>query len=168
MSAFETMVKNKNKIFNILFLLFSLFVAGQIYGKQLKRRDLLVERKDLESKKNVILDGISNTDKRIESYKSLLERDDPSKVISIVSNIANQTEVKIISIKPDQQQRLSEYVKIPYRMELITASYHNLGYFLSRLESHGSVFMVDAIEVRKEGLSKDLKVTLTASLITNK
>lgn len=165
MDAYEWISKNKNKIINILFLALSLFVAGKIYGSQLKGRDLLTEKKDRESKKNVILESISGTEKKIEAYRKLLGDKDASGVINAIGNMANQTGVKITSIRPAKQEKFPEYVKIPYKLELATQGYHSLGRFLSRLESHADIFMVDTIELRAEERTKDLKAILTLSLI---
>ncbi len=168
MDAYEWISRNKNKIINILFLALSLFVAGKIYSGQLKSRNLLVEKKDRESKKNIILEGINDTVKKIEAYRKLLGEKDASGVINTVGNIANQTGIKIISIKPIKQERLPEYVKIPYRLELMTESYHNLGRFLSRLESHADIFMVDTMDLKADERTKDLKAIMTLSLVSYK
>ncbi|KPK97386.1 MAG: hypothetical protein AMJ95_09310 [Omnitrophica WOR_2 bacterium SM23_72] len=168
MDAFEWMIRNKNKIFNILFLALSLFIAGKIYGKQLEARNLVVEKKGQESKKNVILESISDTEKRVAAYRKLLGEKDGSSVINTIGTIAGQTGVKIISVKPVKVEKYPEYVKIPFKLELSAENYHSFGRFFSRLESHADIFMVDALDIGVEEKSKNLKAVLTVSLVTNK
>ncbi|MFH1457891.1 MAG: type 4a pilus biogenesis protein PilO [Candidatus Omnitrophota bacterium] len=168
MDAFEFMTKHKNRIFNLLFFALSLFIAGKIYNKQLREVDLLIEKKNLESKRNEILESISSTEKKIDAYKNLLERRDVSNVINTISDIASATDVSITSMRPNHQEKYPEYVKIPYKLELATESYHNLGRFLSRLESHEDVFMVDSIDIRTQERSDGLKAALTLNLVVYK
>ncbi|MFH0827303.1 MAG: type 4a pilus biogenesis protein PilO [Candidatus Omnitrophota bacterium] len=168
MDTSEWIFKNKNKIINILFVALFLFIAGKIYGKQLEAMNLLVEKKDLELKKNVILDGISGTEKKIAAYRKLLGEKDGSSVINTIGTIAGQTGVKIISVKPTKLEKYLEYVKFPYKLQLSAESYHSLGRFFSRLESHADIFMVDAVEIGLEERSNNLKAVLTVSLVSNK
>jgi len=164
----DWLFKNKNKVLNILFLLLSLFIAGKIFNKQLEARELLVGKKGMESKKNVILENISSTEKRITAYRKLLGEKDGSSVINTIGTIAGQTGVKIISVKPVKVEKYPEYVKIPFKLELSAENYHSFGRFFSRLESHADIFMVDALDIGVEEKSKNLKAVLTVSLVTNK
>ncbi|KPK98602.1 MAG: hypothetical protein AMJ95_03010 [Omnitrophica WOR_2 bacterium SM23_72] len=164
----DWLFKNKNKVLNILFLLLSLFIAGKIFNKQLEARELLVGKKGMESKKNVILENISSTEKRITAYRKLLGENDGSNVINTIGAIAGQTAVKIIAVKPTRVEKYPEYVKIPFKLELSAENYHSLGRFFSRLESHADIFMVDAVIIGMDQSSHDLKAFLTISLVTNK
>jgi len=168
MEAQDFIGKYKNKILNVAIIILSLFIASKIYKEQLKGIDSLKEKKNLESKRSEILESISRTEKKNNAYKELLSRKDASNVISTVSNIAKEFNIKIISIRPTQQQKYIEYAKIPFDLVLNASSFHDLGNFISKIESHRDVYTIDSLGISIERQSKQLNINLTLSSIVYK
>jgi Tfp pilus assembly protein PilO len=158
--------KYKNVFVNIAVVLVSLFIAFNfIYKKQQAEMAVLQEKKQTEEKKNVVLDNISLLEKKIDAYTVLLAKKDASAVISSINEMAKASGVKIVSIRPGQEQQASDYMKSSFDLSLQVDSYHTLGKFISRLESYRDVYVVDSVEIRPDqgkGLSINLKVSSIA------
>lgn len=161
-------IKHKNKILNVAILLLSLLIASRIYKQQLKELDSLKAKEDLEYKRSEILAGISAAEKKIAAYKILLPKKDASEMINTISNLAKESNVKIVSIRPAQQQKYSEYVKIPFNLILTAPGYHALGNFISRIERFQAVYTVETIEIISQTSPRMLNINLTLNSIEYK
>ncbi len=158
--------KYKNNIFNIALIIFALIVANNIYKKQAKVIESLKAKVDLELKKNDVLNGIGQLEKKINSYKSLLTRKESNVVMNVITNIARDSEVKIISIRPASENRQADYIKFTFALILNTPNYHALGKFISKLESYQDVYSVETVTVASQDETKRaLTVNLNVSSI---
>jgi len=148
------LLSNKNlnikNIVNILIILITLIVAINLFKSQGRNIQLLKERQEQETKKNALLGNISQLEKKIVPYKNTFNKNkkDISLVLNTVSNIANESNMKIISIRPNKEQDFPEYSKYSFDLVAGTDSYHVLGQFISNLESHPDVYMVDRFDLK--------------------
>ncbi len=154
--------KHKDKIFNIniLIIILSLIIANNIYKKQGKEIISLKAKNEVEIKKNKVLEGVSGIEKRMASYKKLLIKKDMGEVINNISTIARNAGVEIVSIRPETQVVSAEYIKRPLRVEFKSQSFHKIGKFISELESHSDVYIVDSLEIKTDRATKGLIVNL--------
>lgn len=157
--------KNIKKIVNIAIIILALIISSNIYKQQAKEIESLKIKNDLEAKKNAVIESIGKQEKTINAYRNLLIKKDAGSVINIISNIAKDSEVKIASIRPGQEQRFPDYINMPFSLTLSAPNYHALGNFISRLESYKDVYMVEVIEIKSESQSKELTISLTVSSI---
>jgi len=157
--------KHKNKILNVIIILVVLIVSRNIYRYQFNVKLSLGKKDAVEIKKNKVLENISQLEKRINSYKNLLVKKDPSLIINSISNIAKESGIKIASIKPNPEQAYPEYIKFPFNLALIAPSYHALGKFISRIESLKDVYSIDSLEMKPDIEAKELNVNLAMSSI---
>lgn len=157
--------KNKNKILNLAVIILAFIIAGNIHKQQTKEIESLKSKKNMETKNNAAIENIGKLEKSINAYKNLLVKKDVSSVINTVSNIAKESGVKIISVRPVSEKKYPDYIKFPFSLMLSAADYHTLGGFISRIESYQDVYVVEAVEIRSQEQKKGLTVNLTISSI---
>jgi hypothetical protein len=158
MEKIELLEKNKNKILNFGIIILALFIALQIYRVGNQQVDFLIQEKDDELKKNTVIEEIANLEKRIEAYKKVFVKKDISAVMATLSGIAKISSVKIISIKPSDEEVYPNYIKSTFLINVSAPSYHFLGDFISRIESHKDIFLVGAVSVISTLSDQDLEV----------
>lgn len=143
----ELFEKNKNKILNFGIIILALFVVFQIYRSSDEQVNSLIGQKDEELRKNAALEEIASLEKKVEKYKTVFVRKDLGAVIDTISNIAKNCSIKIISIKPANEEVFPNYVKAAFLITVSSPSYHSLGNFVSQIESYKDVYMVDEISI---------------------
>lgn len=157
--------KNKNKLLNLAVIIIAFMIASNIYRQQTREIESLKSKSNTETKKNTVIENISNLEKSIGTYKNLLAKKDAGSVINTVSNIAKESGVKIVSVKPSAEQRQADYIKFPLNLVLSVPNYHTLGRFISKIESYQDVYVVESIEIRFQEQAKELAVSLIISSI---
>jgi Tfp pilus assembly protein PilO len=154
---------NKKNIFNIAAIILSLIIAYNIYKLQLREMKKIEQKNQETMEKNTVREYISQFERKVTDYKNLLSKRDSGVVIDTFSKIAQQTGVKIITVRPLPEQKYPEYIKMPFDLVLSTPDSHALGKFISKVESYEDVYMVDSLEIRSQTQARDLSVNLTIS-----
>lgn len=157
--------KLKDNIPNLVIIIIAIIISTNTYKKQLKEIQLLREKKEIEIKKNIILEDINLLEKKINFYKSLFVRKDASIIMSTINDIAKEAGIKIISFRPLQEQRFEDYVKIPFDLMIIAPNYHALGKFISKVESYNDIYIVDLVSLKFEEETEELSVGLMISSV---
>lgn len=157
----------KNKILNVLIVAVALFTAFNIYKDQAKAIQSLTGKKQKEIEKNEILDTISRMDKKIRAYRNFLNKKDISLVIDNLGNIAENSNVKISSIKPDLEQVYPLYVKYAFNIGLTVNNYNTLGKFISKLEKSDDVYMIEGLSVLPNYMFSKEKESELKGLVVN-
>lgn len=159
--------KNKNKIFGLGIIILSLFIAFNIYKAQLAKVDSLKSMIIEESKKNNILSGIGQLAEEVDYYRKLLVKTELSLLMSDISNLAWESGVKIISIKPSGESTLPEYTKYNFELLVTSPNYDNLAGFINKVEVDKNVYIVDALSINSASYNKDreLKAGLRISAV---
>lgn len=165
MDAIEFINKNKNIFFNLALILLALFVSSKIYKSQHKTIVSLVERTQEESKKNALMQDINLLEKKIGLYINFLQKKDAASTISALGSIAKESNIKVISIRPSQERRFPEYVKIPFDLSLNAPDYHTLGKFISRVENYQDFYIIDSLSINANSQLKGLNVSLKVSAV---
>jgi Tfp pilus assembly protein PilO len=142
-----TLISDKNKIINAIIILVTLPIAVNIYKFQTRNIDALNMQKDIEIKKNEILEKIGQSEKKINAYKELLNKKDISLIVNTISNIAKNSGIEVISIKPVNREDLSVYSRYSFALTINADSYHLIGGFISSLESCPDVYFIDRITI---------------------
>lgn len=156
--------KHKGKILNAAVIIFAVIIANNIYRNQLNEINSLREKKEMELKKKDILGDFTGLESKLNAYKELLGKRDLSVVINDINAIAKSSNVKIISIKPSEEESYPEYVKFPFELVVTTVNYHALGKFVSALENSSIVFLVEGVNVRSESDTEGKAEILNANL----
>ncbi len=98
---------------------------------------------------------------RLDGLKAVLpEEKDVGDLIGRMQQLAVQSNVKIISIKPAAAMTRAMYSELPYEVE-IDASYHNLGLFLDRLSKLSRIINVSDLNIKSKE-KPDVTSTITA------
>ena len=165
--------KNKNKIINSGVILLAIFAAVYLFNLQSQQFVSLEANKEEEVKKNEVLESLSRVEKRINSYKHTLNKKDLGGVIGAMTDIARETGVKVISVKPGTDQPYADYIKTSFLIVIKVPDYHALGKFISKVENYKDLFLVEDVNITLTGISqidnkseKDLDISLKLSTIT--
>lgn len=145
------LLKEKNKVVSIAIILVSILAAVNIYKAQVKNIGGLRERKDVEFKKNDVINEINQLEKKMDFYKGLLIKRDAGSMINIIDDIAQEEGVKIVSLRPSAAQDFPLYTKQPFDLSVKAQGYHAIGRLISRLESHSDIFIVDTVKIKAAG-----------------
>lgn len=162
-------IKNKNNLINIGLIILSLIIAKNIYSGQVKTIEKQKTNKDIELKKNVLINDISRFEKRINAYKKVLYKRDTTSIINSITQIASSSQIKVTSVKPEREKEYAVYNEISIRLSIVASDYHKIGGFISKLENAPELYRIDSISIRALGqtssisgedrLSVDLTVT---------
>ncbi|MDD5116476.1 MAG: type 4a pilus biogenesis protein PilO [Candidatus Omnitrophica bacterium] len=163
----------KDKIINAAVMLLAVFVAFYLYGLQNQQLSSLEESKNEEARKSEIIESLNRVEKRINSYKKTFTGKDLGSVIDAMTEIAKDTGVKVISVKPGSEHRESDYTRSSFLIVVRAADYHALGNFISRLENYKDLFLIEDLNISAvtdsmsgRKLDSDLDVSLKISAIT--
>ncbi len=148
MESAALLKKNKNKLLNAGTVLLTLIIVINIYKGQNQAIQMLRAQKDSELKKNEVLAVIGQSEKRIATYSNLFSKKDASLLINTLSNIARDSNMKIMAINPRGQEDRSVYVKYPFDLTLGVDSYHTIGRFVSNLENANEIFFIDKATIK--------------------
>ncbi len=160
----------KTKVLNIGLIILALIIAGGIYDGQVKDMDSLKEKKETETKKNKLFESIAGLEKEVSSYENFFIEKDMNSVIGTISNIARASNVNIISIKPEAEEKNPDYIKLPLGLTVGADNYHTLGKFISNIEGAQDLFIIDTISIKPQeattaGQNKELVANLRISTI---
>ncbi len=172
MEKTELFEKHKNKVLNFGVIILALFIAFQIYKSADQRLNSLIQQKDDELKKNKAAEEIAAFERKIEGYKKIFVKEDVGSVIDTISNIAKNCAIKIVSIKPGNEEAYPDYIKSAFLITVSAPDYHSLGNFISQIESYKDIYTVDEVNIASaeinqplESINTNLNVNLKISTI---
>lgn len=146
--------KGTNKIFYIALSILTIIFSQNSYKSKAQSLRALNSQKDAQLKKNAVLAQIQQSEKRIELYKNFFSKKDASSLINTINNMARDSNIKIISIKPGREEAVSVYTRYPFILNISANSYHAVGKFISKIENHPDVYFVDAMNIKMREVSQ--------------
>jgi len=162
--------KYKNKILNIAIVILALIIANNIYKSQNRTLESLKENKDIEMKKNTVLGDIDRLEGRINSYKNLFNKKDVSLIMNTIRGLAKDTNIKIISLRPQKEKDYPVYIKYSFDLVMNARDYHQIGKFISKIEGSPDIYMIDNINIRplteSQTAQQTYKLTVELTLST--
>lgn len=161
--------QHKNKVINTAIVALALLIAHNIYQHQLGVMDSLKQQKHTEEQKNIVLENIQQLEKKIMVHKGFINRKDISIAMNLMSELAQGYSINVISIRPEGQEERPLFIKYFFVLKLETEKYHNLGKFISKLESRSELYSVENLKIgtrySPDLLRKWLSVELAVSTI---
>lgn len=138
----------KKTVIRIAILFFAIILANKvIYQPQVRKIKMLEDQIVGEKEKNKLADEINELGNKINSYRQKISTPgDISLVINEVFKIAKDMKIEIVSLQPQQTEEETLYVRLPLKV-VIEAGYHELGRFLSRIESSEKFIKVDNLQI---------------------
>lgn len=157
--------KHKNLALNILIIILAAIISLNIYKKQDKGRVSLNAQKEIEIKKSAEFEAISRLEKKNNYFKKYLPKKDAGLTIDTISNIAKELGIQIVSIRPEPELKFAQYSKYPFEISFAINNYHDLGRFISKIESSNDVYVVETITAKYDSRGKGLLISLRLSSI---
>ncbi|MFH0912860.1 MAG: type 4a pilus biogenesis protein PilO [Candidatus Omnitrophota bacterium] len=160
--------ENKEKIISMVVIIAALIIAVSIYKDQSRKLQLLNTERDIEIKKNIVLNDIKQSEKKIEFYKNLLSEKAPSAITSKIKDIAMDASINIISIQSGSGEQKPLYTEYPFVLTIGAQSYHAIGNFISKIENYSDLYSVHTVSIVSSGESQasdKLIVDLTLTVI---
>lgn len=146
----ELFLKGKKRIISLVLIVLTLMVVSSVYQNQSKKVESLRAAKEAELKKNEVLQGIGRSEKTLKLYNNLLGKKDPYLVMNALTDIANDSGVVLVSVKPGTEIKQPLYIKQPFNLVASAESYHAIGKFISSIENHPDIFFIDAVIIRAQ------------------
>jgi hypothetical protein len=144
------MERNKNKIANFGIIILALLIALQFYRSANNRISSLIQQQNEEREKNKIAADIAFFEKKSETYKKVFVKKDLATIIDVVSGIAKNTSVKIVSVKPYAESNLGNYLNSSFLITLNVSGYHALGDFISKIENYKDIYLVSEVNINSK------------------
>lgn len=139
--------RNKNKIVNVGIIILALFIALKLYISSSNQISSLDEQKSNELEENKVAEEIAILEKKAEACQKVFARKDLASIMDIITGIAKDASVKIISVKPLAEEVFDNYSNSPFLITLNVPRYHALGDFISKIENHKDVLLVSEIKI---------------------
>ena len=159
--------KNKNVVLNLIVVVIAGVVAFNLYQKNEQAKMKLSSNIKEEQKKSKVLEGIDQSEKTMSAYRKLLSKKDTSLVMATITNLAKESGIRVVTVKPVPEARINEFIRMPFVLTVAPPSYHALGKFISAIESAQDVYVVDSVEITtgKEGEPGKLMANVTITSI---
>ena len=158
--------RKKFFVISAVIIMLVLVVANSIFRSQSGRIERLEERITEEREKNRVLIEVRKAEKEIDSYQPRIPLEkDVDWLRREVIRMANESEVKIISINPQSPEVRAQYTRLAIKMEM-ECGYHQLGDFISKLESSKRFIKIDSLSldaVEGGGKERIVKAKITVS-----
>jgi Tfp pilus assembly protein PilO len=95
----------------------------------------------------VLLAKVDKLTKKLEDYEKVISKSkDESWLITEVSSLANKAKVRVLSVEPLKKSVIKAYDNISIQVDLL-CSYHDLGKFVSLLESSKELLRIAKLEI---------------------
>lgn len=162
--------KAKAHLLNIIIIVIAVIIAFNNSKTKAHDRKLLKDRINTELSKNEVLRDISNLEGRFTSLKKRINNKAISLVISLLGNMAKESDVRIILIKPQKENYLGVYTKYPFELVVSAKSYHKIGKFISIIENSPDIYIVENMVITSNPNEKEedkviIKLVLNTILI---
>lgn len=144
----EIISRHKNKVLNIAIIILAFVIANKIYQKQTKDIGQLEMQKDLEIKKNEILQDIAHKEEYLGSLRNIVNTKDVSEITNTLSRFAKESAVNIVSFKPQIGMEYPAYFRYSFEMILFADDYNAIGKFISKLENSTDIYIIDALRMQ--------------------
>lgn len=170
---YDFIERNKNRIINFGVIILALIIAIQLYRSNNEQISSLIQQQNNELEKNKVIQDIAAFEKKAETYKKVFAKKDLASIMDMVSGIAKNTSIKIVSVKPYAEAGRGSYFDSSFLITLNAPSYHVLGDFISKIENHKDIYLISEVNINSivpnsdaAGASVDLSVSLKINSIS--
>jgi len=163
----DLFIKGRKNSLSIGVIVFTLILSLIIHRIQTKKIGELDVKKSAETKRNEVLKEIAQSEKTINLYKNIFSKKDASLIMEAVSDIVRDSNVRLISIKPEKEERQPLYVKYPFTLVVGADNYHTIGKFINKIEERPEAYFIDALSMRSQEEAADQAPRQTSKLIVD-
>jgi len=86
-------------------------------------------------------------EKKIKDYKNFINRKDISVAMNIISEITQDFAINVVSIRPLRPKEKPLYTRHFFDVKLEASNYHEVGKFISKLESRFELYSVESLRI---------------------
>jgi Tfp pilus assembly protein PilO len=140
--------KAKDNILNIIIIIIAVIIAFNHYKTKTRDVKSLKDTLNTELKKNEVLGDISNLEKKFTLFRNKINDKSISLVIDSLGNMAKESDVKIILVKPQNAMNLGYYTSYPFQLTVVAKDYHQIGKFISIIENSPDIYIIENIMIR--------------------
>ncbi len=152
---------------DILIIGLALIFANNINKAQSKQVLILKEQKEIELKKQLVLNDINKLYTKISAVKGYINKKDISTAVNSLTDIAKVCYIQIESLRPRGEDTHPEYVVYPFDLSVLTDDFHKMGKFISRLESSPDLYTIRSFDFHPINDSGTGKNKLAANLLVS-
>jgi len=140
--------------------------AMNTYKEKQAEIDGVIQSKELELKKNEVLQEISLLDKNYNQLKAKINNKDKanSAIMFSLSTLAKDAGIKVTYIRPVGEEKTAVFSRSVFEVALSSQDYHKIGKFVSAIESAPELFTVEDLELTG-GAEDSLSARLTVSTV---
>ena len=114
-----------------------------------------------ERERNILVGKIRALGKHLKVYEDMLpEQKNVSWLLARISDMASKENIEITSIKPGDLEDRGLHTKLYVALDTIS-TYHQLGKFISRIESSEKFLRVELIEIKRLDLDENFDKNAT-------
>jgi len=158
--------KIKENLVSLIILVLAVIIAFKVYrGKEAEFLGLKND-KEMENKKNAILNDLSELEKEFAYWNENVNNKELSAVLDKIGDFAKNASVKITKITPQKEIVVGVYTKYPYDITLSASKYHQIGKFMSILESSPDIYMVENLAINSNTASENDSISATLTVFT--
>ncbi len=155
--------KYKNALLNVAIIALALVISKNIYQNQAKEISTLMQLKESAQKKNAALEDISQLQKKFAVFRASINNKDIAIVMGKISDIAKEYGIKILSVRPLPDKDCGTYTAYAFDLNITSASYHNLGKFISKLESSPDIYYITNLNMARREKDEFITVGMTVN-----
>ncbi len=161
---FITILSYRARVIHAIIILCAIFISYKIYTAQATAIASLRQSKEIEIKKNNLFSSIAESEKKMARFKTFVNNKDISTIIKRIGAIANDSKVKISSIRPLEKQEFDVYSQHKFSLSITANTYNDAGEFIKNLENSQDVYRIEnAVIVPGNSSSAEVMMELIAS-----
>ena len=155
-----------NNLANIIVIIIAIFAAIGIYQADTRNIAVMQDKLNSGRQKNELLLRLDSLNKNIKALKSPLTGRDISLTIPSIKDIAQNSAVRIISLKPQAERDFPLYVKYVFELVVAADDFHSMGRFMADIENSPDFYFVEqlSMSIPDKSSSEDQKRELVANL----
>jgi hypothetical protein len=150
------LTRYRNIAFNIGLVLVALIVSRVIYGNQYKNVEDLRRKISVEEQKNVLFAELNSDQKKLTAYKQVYARREASTIVNDITQIARDSDVRILSIRPGEEHKQAGYSELLIDVSVGASDYQSLARFVTNLENSTTLYLFKTFIVRSQIVASDV------------
>lgn len=140
----------QNHSAGIALVVISLMLARNNFVGQTQAISMITKKIEVEKKRNDELLRLEKAKKLSESTRQMINRKNLSMVINHINDFAKETLVTVVSIRPQTEKDMGDYIVYPYDISLSADGYHAVSEFISRVENSQDIFIIDDVTIKPD------------------
>lgn len=142
----NSLTKRKDILVAIGAICLGIVVALNIHKSQLAKIASIQENIKEEKEKNDLIVVLNKLDNKFNIYKERLKKQDSSFIVDRVTEFGRQNQIRVSALNPGNAQEQDIFVKVPLNISF-EGTYHQLGNFISLIESSADFLMVESLSI---------------------